>query len=226
MNALPLLLILLSFASTGLAQVTLSTGGTFSQRFTNVNFFGLPSPSTQPYVRIFLRFDTNSIAPGTLFSYELYETGLSGTPFASDTFSPCCPTHSFQVSQLGLQYWGDLEGGVRVTALSGSARLTEVDVHVVRRRVFSDAFTVGEYLQGFIPSAADPAPARLDLKMYPGLTIQGTAGATYRIEYAAEANPTNWIEATNLLLQTSPQMWFDFTASNSPARLYRAIVLP
>jgi len=232
MKALPVFVIGLSLSCPAIAQVTLASGSTFSHGFTNLQFFTLPEFSIHPQVRVSFYIDTNSAGAGTMLFYEFFETGLSGTPFRGGSFSPpppgpnsCCSIHTVVVEELGEQHWADLEGGFRVTALSGSARLTRVRIDVIKSRMYPDPLT--EWYSGAVePPAVDPAPARLGVRMYPGLEIQGTTGGVYRIEYAATPNPTNWVAATNLVLQTSPQMWFDLTATNGPGRLYRAIGSP
>jgi hypothetical protein len=67
----------------------------------------------------------------------------------------------------------------------------------------------------------------LTLSIHPSLTIFGTTGRTYRIEYATQIQgPANWTTATNLTLTSSPQVWVDPTAAIGEKRIYRTVLLP
>src|SRR6185503_2219947 len=47
----------------------------------------------------------------------------------------------------------------------------------------------------------------MDLKMYSGLTIAGSIGSMYRVEYKDTLTMTNWTTLTNLTLST-PSTFF------------------
>lgn len=67
----------------------------------------------------------------------------------------------------------------------------------------------------------------LTISVHPSLTIFGTVGRTYRIEYATETQgPANWATATNLTLSASPQVWVDQTVAIGERRFYRTVLLP
>jgi hypothetical protein len=70
-----------------------------------------------------------------------------------------------------------------------------------------------------------PASALLSLSLstYPGPTITGIVGRTYRIE--SSPNMSNWTPQATLLLNSSPYLWFDQSAANGK-RFYRAFLLP
>lgn len=73
-----------------------------------------------------------------------------------------------------------------------------------------------------------PVPAQLNLVLagaQPGLSISGTTGATYRVEYALSLPATNWIAVSNVFLTTSPQILLDPVAANEGSRFYRAAIL-
>jgi hypothetical protein len=63
----------------------------------------------------------------------------------------------------------------------------------------------------------------LSLQMYAGLTIVGQAGATYEIDYNNSLAGTNWTTLTNLVLPSSPYIYFDTSSPFSPNRFYRAL---
>ncbi len=70
----------------------------------------------------------------------------------------------------------------------------------------------------------------LNLALYPGLTITGSVGCRYRIEYTTFLNPnpamTVWTALTTLTLASSPFLYVDTTAPATGTRFYRAVPLP
>src|SRR3954452_2770307 len=57
---------------------------------------------------------------------------------------------------------------------------------------------------------------------YPGLTLSGTAGTTYPIQYVgALSNVNNWTTLTNITLPAGPYVWIDASAGDVSARFYR-----
>jgi hypothetical protein len=65
----------------------------------------------------------------------------------------------------------------------------------------------------------------LILSIHPSLTIYGTPGKTYKIEYATEAlAPPQWKIATTLTLSTTPQLWIDPDAAVGEHRFYRVLL--
>ena len=68
-------------------------------------------------------------------------------------------------------------------------------------------------------------PPFLTLDLYPGLTISGAVGQTYRIESTENLVATNsWQLLTNITLTVSPFMWCDWSATNRGKRFYRAVL--
>ena len=60
----------------------------------------------------------------------------------------------------------------------------------------------------------------------PSISLTGTTGATYRIEFAAAFPATNWTSLTNLFLPVSPQFVPDVEAvENQVSRFYRAVLV-
>ncbi len=67
----------------------------------------------------------------------------------------------------------------------------------------------------------------LSLHLYAGVSITGTPGLSYRIEYQdALSSSPNWSVLTNLTLSASPYLIFDLGSTNAPKRYYRAVVNP
>ena len=61
------------------------------------------------------------------------------------------------------------------------------------------------------------------LHSYAGLTITGTAGNSYTVQYATNLSGTNWQTLTNLVLSASPYLWLDTGAPETTLRYYRVI---
>jgi hypothetical protein len=70
----------------------------------------------------------------------------------------------------------------------------------------------------FVP---DPG---LDVQMYAGLTLSGSAGTTYEIQYSSTVNGTNWQPLADITLTNSPCLYFDTNSASAPKRFYRALV--
>ena len=63
--------------------------------------------------------------------------------------------------------------------------------------------------------------------MYAGLTISGQTNATYQIQHTTDlSSPTNWMTLTNLILPSSPCLFFDASSAGRPMSFYRALLLP
>lgn len=80
--------------------------------------------------------------------------------------------------------------------------------------------------RGTVYSIALPcAPAVLNIAQYSGITIIGTVGCQYRIDYTTLLNPPNtvWTPLTTLTLTSSPFFYMDPTP-NQGNRFYRAVV--
>ena len=64
----------------------------------------------------------------------------------------------------------------------------------------------------------------LAIQMVPAVWITGTPGATYTIQYSTQVN-TNWTALADVLLNTSPQAYVDFSPE-AKQRFYRAVAKP
>ena len=62
--------------------------------------------------------------------------------------------------------------------------------------------------------------------IYAGITVQGTIGNSYSIQYSSDL--VNWITATNITLDQPAANWTDYSADyrNNPGRYYRVIPAP
>ncbi|HTI68451.1 MAG TPA: ice-binding family protein [Candidatus Limnocylindria bacterium] len=66
-----------------------------------------------------------------------------------------------------------------------------------------------------------------DLKLYAGITLTGTVGQKFRVDYAEVviAGPTNWLVLTNITLPVSPYLVIDPQSPAQAKRFYRAVPL-
>ena len=71
-----------------------------------------------------------------------------------------------------------------------------------------------------------PAPPRLTAKTPFELTVEGVAGATYRLEASLVVSPETWIPVATLTLTNSMQSYSDDAMQEHPRRFYRAVLLP
>ena len=78
------------------------------------------------------------------------------------------------------------------------------------------------YQSGTVAVPSNPPPANLAISTYPGITISGTPGLTYLIQYSTTLN-SNWSTLTNLSLPYSPYLWIDTSATVAGQRYYRSI---
>ena len=75
----------------------------------------------------------------------------------------------------------------------------------------------------FASDSNSPAPTTLGISTYPGVTINGTAGAVYRIESSTDLN--TWQTLTNFPLPYSPYIWVDTSSTMAGQRFYRSVQL-
>jgi hypothetical protein len=66
----------------------------------------------------------------------------------------------------------------------------------------------------------------LDLHMYAGLTLSGTVGRTYEIQYSTNLNGPTWQPLADITLASSPCFYFDTNSASATKRFYRAVLMP
>ncbi len=82
----------------------------------------------------------------------------------------------------------------------------------------------GIYESGLISMPTNQTTTTLGIASYPGVTINGTAGMTYQIQYSSNVN-TNWTTATNITLPYTPYVWVDTSTTMTGQRFYRSVLL-
>lgn len=67
-----------------------------------------------------------------------------------------------------------------------------------------------------------------DLKFYAGITLEGTVGQQFRVDYADAVNvgKTNWLTLSTIILPSSPYLVIDPNSPDHSKRFYRATPLP
>jgi formylglycine-generating enzyme required for sulfatase activity len=80
------------------------------------------------------------------------------------------------------------------------------------------------------PGAVAQTPAELGIQTYAGLTITGSVGTVYSVEYVTDLarsnNPSAWRCLEYLQLPASPYLWADKSAPATGRRFYRAREFP
>jgi hypothetical protein len=67
-------------------------------------------------------------------------------------------------------------------------------------------------------------PPSSSISLYPGITISGTIGAAYEVQYTTNLASGNWMNLTNIVLPSSPFLYFDPTpVSSQNQRFYQVI---
>jgi hypothetical protein len=73
----------------------------------------------------------------------------------------------------------------------------------------------------------DASAPTLEVATYPGITIPGVVGRSYRIEATlTPENESSWSLLKTVTLSESPFTWFDAQAKTEQKRFYRAMLLP
>jgi eukaryotic-like serine/threonine-protein kinase len=89
------------------------------------------------------------------------------------------------------------------------------------------AFVLSSAVWAMAPRAYAQTPAELGIQTYAGLTITGTVGTVYSIEYVTDLAQTNtagaWRCLEFLQLPASPYLWADKSAPATGQRFYRAV---
>jgi len=84
----------------------------------------------------------------------------------------------------------------------------------------------GSYTLTLTLPAGVSAPATVALNFYPGLTVTGSVGLNYRVEYADALTPNTWVTLTNFNpLPASPIFVLDPTPGTLARRSYRSLLL-
>lgn len=102
------------------------------------------------------------------------------------------------------------------------------DIYRIEIKPFSAMIGYDLFSSNYAPPATPPPS--LALQLHPGLTIEGTTGRPYRIDYSEAldrtTSNTNWHFLTNIFLPHSPYLFIDQSPAIAPERYYRATAIP
>jgi len=80
----------------------------------------------------------------------------------------------------------------------------------------------GEALSSIFSVVPAGAP-EISIAFYAGITIHGTVGHTYAVQYVSDMGQTDWMTLDAVTLTESPQIWFDVDSVNRRKRFYRVV---
>lgn len=80
------------------------------------------------------------------------------------------------------------------------------------------------YQSGVFYTNSSPSASSLGLSTYAGITINGTAGGVYQIQYTTNLN-YGWQTLTNFMLPYSPYLFFDTSKTVKGQRYYQVVQL-
>ena len=78
------------------------------------------------------------------------------------------------------------------------------------------------YASGVVSTQTNSPATSLGISTYPGVTINGTAGTEYQIQFTTNLNSA-WLTLTNLMLPCSPYVWVDTSSPLAGQRFYRSV---
>ncbi|MCI0744176.1 MAG: PEP-CTERM sorting domain-containing protein [Verrucomicrobia subdivision 3 bacterium] len=147
------------------AQLTLGAGESYAYQFSTLEFIGTgPSFGAAGVGQAYAIFDPATFQTGDLVGLALFESGPGGSAFATNFAAnvllgtPYGP--GIGAANFG---WGDLQGSIEITQLSGSATLQEIRLFYYQPR---DAMTANVYATTVSPV---PEPGTIALLILGGL---------------------------------------------------------
>lgn len=130
------------------------------------------------------------------------------------------------VSDLPLTYQWWFNGAPLAGQTSPSLLLTNVRSENAGSYFVVAKNSAGE-TQSEIANVSYTDSGSLQLSVHPSLTIFGTPGRTYQIDYAVETRvPAVWTTIANITLPTTPYVWQDTNAAITDKRFYRVLLQP
>lgn len=200
----------------------LMVGGGFDQvdNLPNVRIARLNTNGT-----VDITFNTGSGAGGILGGIPVWSVACrqNGDVFLAGGFSTVNGVQRNGLAKLHTN--GTLDNDF-VPNLPTGSRMNSVLVQPDGYLIFADGVAGFSTVYRMINFPPSTGPATASLAVYPGLTIQGTIGGRYRIEYSNDLASTNWIFLKQIVLPSSPFLFFDTSAVGQPARFYRVVESP
>ena len=187
--------------SDGHAQLVLKSGESYTYRFDSLPFqgnstFGIAGPSGTLFAYIDPSFP-QSLGPANSYKVELFEDTTDGVPIFSRTITSS--SSIYDTDYRTTNAWGDLQGSIRVTAVSGFITLSGFSLQAIRTSAAG----------GFDIYATDriflPAPPILSIVQSNAFAIvQWATSATNFVLEASSSmvQPISWEVVTNAVVST------------------------
>ena len=97
---------------------------------------------------------------------------------------------------------------------------------VILNSEFWVADTFNHRIRKIAVKSNPPTTTHVQIGLFPGVTIFGDVGLSYRIEATQSLEDTNdWSTVTTVTLPRSPYTWFDEGSPGQQKRFYRATLL-
>jgi hypothetical protein len=136
---------------------------------------------------------------------------------------------------LGHDVWGDGNDIAEFNATQIAS--AQLNGYALDEWLFPEADGTTQYVAEYIPSDAitlnvvAPGPQPVlnlgILEGFPLLSLSGTLGSNYTVQYGTNLAGTNWINLLSITnLPSSPYPFIDNSGFNHPARFYRAFLMP
>jgi len=122
----------------------------------------------------------------------------------------------------GLAINGSRIGYVRLDA-TGTDTISSIRL-ANGRSGFNDGFVLDHL--AYSTTGLPPENPSVAIALHAGITVTGVVGMRYRIESSETLENPVWQTLTNVVLTTSPQLFFDNTPATPPQRFYRAVLAP
>ena len=132
-----------------------------------------------------------------------YHTDLS----VDFSFSPVLrtfPGEQTSATELAIQIDGKVVLAGNFTSIDGIARSGFARLNAVRANL----------------------PQLLGVKKCAVLTVEGSVGEDYRVEYSTALCPGDWVRLEDLTLSSNPYLFIDRLSPSAPRRFYRVLPLP
>jgi len=187
--------------SDGHAQLVLKTGESYTYRFDSLPFqrnttFGIAGPSGTLFAYID-PWDPWSLGPTNSYKVELFEDTPAGIPIFSRTITSA--SSIYDTDYRTANAWGDLQGSIRVTALSGFIALQGFSLQVFKTSA-AGGFEVYGTERIYLP-----APPVLSVVQSTGFaTVRWATSATnFVLEASSSIAPlAPWQAVTNAVAST------------------------
>ncbi|MDB6031762.1 MAG: hypothetical protein JWM16_2100 [Verrucomicrobiales bacterium] len=130
------------------AQFTLNPGETWSYHFNSLPFVGVTNAfSTNPQGVFSFKVNGSTLQPDDMLQYEMFETSAAESPVCAGTMTGAS---SLLLSCSSPGAWGDRQGAIKFTMLSGSVSVDSISVEAIASGPSLSSLDV--YSSTFVPA--------------------------------------------------------------------------